>query len=228
MGFLRSHKRASRALVVTELSADTMPDSPVPNTSARISVRALLALALVAISVYALDQLTKLMIVDKLHEGQQVDVLGSILQFHFVRNPGAAFSLASGSTWIFSIIAGGVTLFILWYARRIRSIAWAVLFGMLLGGTVGNLTDRLFREPGFGVGHVIDFLQVWGFPAIFNVADSFIVASMGLFLILSLRGIRMDGRRPDARTSEGTESETLPSADSNASAASNASVDSED
>lgn len=158
-------------------------------------MRSLVALILVAVSVYALDQFSKLLIVDKLHEGQQVEVLGQVLQFHFVRNPGAAFSLASGSTWIFSIIAGGVTLFILWYARRIRSFAWAVLFGMLLGGTVGNLTDRLFREPGFGVGHVIDFIQVWGFPAIFNVADSFIVASMGLFLILSLRGIRMDGRR---------------------------------
>jgi signal peptidase II len=71
---------------------------------------------------------------------------------------------------------------------------------MLLGGTAGNLTDRLFREPGFGVGHVIDFLQVWGFPAIFNVADSFIVASMGLFIILSLRGIRMDGRRTVAHS----------------------------
>lgn len=76
---------------------------------------------------------------------------------------------------------------------------------MLLGGTVGNLTDRLFRDPGFGVGHVIDFLQVWGFPAIFNVADSFIVASMGLFVILSLRGIRMDGQRPESRAVEAAE-----------------------
>jgi signal peptidase II len=70
-----------------------------------------------------------------------------------------------------------------------------VLFGMLLGGTTGNLTDRLFREPSFGQGHVIDFLQVWGFPAIFNFADSFIVASMGLFIILTVRGIGLDGKR---------------------------------
>jgi len=66
---------------------------------------------------------------------------------------------------------------------------------MLLGGTAGNLTDRLFREPSFGLGHVIDFIQVYGFPAIFNVADSFIVASMGLFIILTLRGVNLDGRR---------------------------------
>lgn len=161
-------------------------------------MRALVTLAIVAACVYGADQVTKLLITQNMSEGQQVDVLGVVLQFHFVKNSGAAFSLASGSTWIFSIVAAGVTVFILWYAKRIRSAAWAVLFGMLLGGTVGNLTDRLFREPGFGVGHVIDFLQVWGFPAIFNVADSFIVASMGLFIILSLRGVRLDGRRPVA------------------------------
>lgn len=159
-----------------------------------MSVRALATLALVAVFVYGFDQLTKILITQNLVEGQQIDVVGSLLQFHFVKNSGAAFSIASGSTWIFSIIAAGVTVFILWFARRIRSTSWAVLFGMLLGGTVGNLTDRLFREPGFGVGHVIDFVQVWGFPAIFNIADSFIVASMGLFIILSLRGTRLDGR----------------------------------
>lgn len=90
-GFLPSHRRVSPASVVTELSAET-----VPNTSAKISMRALWALLLVAISVYALDQVSKLLIVDNLHEGQQVEVLGQVLQFHFVRNSGAAFSLASG------------------------------------------------------------------------------------------------------------------------------------
>lgn len=118
-----------------------------------------------------------------------------MLQLHFVKNSGAAFSIASGSTWFFSIVAAAVVVFIVWYARRIRSVAWGILFGMLLGGTTGNLTDRLFREPSFGLGHVVDFIQVWGFPAIFNIADSFIVASMGLFVILSLRGVGLDGTR---------------------------------
>ncbi len=176
--------------MATELSAETAP-----HTQTRASLRVLLTLALVAVTVYGFDQVTKILITQNLDEGQQVDVLGHVLQFHFVKNPGAAFSLASGSTWIFSIVATGVTVFILWYSRRIRSLSWAILFGMLLGGTAGNLTDRLFREPGFGVGHVVDFLQVWGFPAIFNIADSFIVASMGLFIILSLRGVRIDGHR---------------------------------
>lgn len=186
-----SRRPVSRVSAVTELSIETAPDTP----PARTSVRALATLAAVALAVYGLDQVTKYLIVANLREGEQVDVLGVVLQFHFVKNSGAAFSLASGSTWIFSLVAAGVTVFIIGYAHRIRSLSWAVLFGMLLGGTTGNLTDRLFREPGFGVGHVIDFVQVWGFPAIFNIADSFIVASMGLFIILSLRGVRLDGRR---------------------------------
>lgn len=162
-----------------------------------VRVSALVALALVALSVYVVDQVSKVLIVANLDVGDQVPVLGEVLQFHFVKNSGAAFSIASGSTWFFSVVAAGVVVFIVWYARRIRSMAWAILFGMLLGGTVGNLTDRLLREPSFGLGHVIDFIQVWGFPAIFNVADSFIVASMGLFIILSIRGVRFDRARPD-------------------------------
>lgn len=128
-------------------------------------------------------------------EGQQVNVLGQVLQFHFVKNSGAAFSLASGTTWIFSLAASAVTIFIIGFARRIRSTGWAVLFGMLLGGTTGNLTDRLFREPSFGLGHVVDFVQIYGFPAIFNVADAFICASMVLFVILTIRGVTLDGNR---------------------------------
>ncbi len=166
----------------------------------KVSVRALIALAVVALAVYGADQVAKFVIVTHLSEGEQVRILGQVLQFHFVKNSGAAFSIASGSTWIFSIAASAVTIFIIGFARRIRSVGWAILFGMLLGGTTGNLTDRLFREPGFGVGHVIDFIQVYGFPAIFNIADSFIVASMGLFIILTLRGVGLDGRRSVRRS----------------------------
>ncbi len=130
-----------------------------------------------------------------LEPGVRTPVLGEILQFFFVRNSGAAFSLASGSTWIFSIIAAAVVVFIIWFARASARSAGRVMFGLLLGGTLGNLTDRLFREPGFGVGHVVDFISVYGFPAIFNVADIAIVASMGLFILLTLRGIGLDGTR---------------------------------
>jgi signal peptidase II len=155
----------------------------------------LAVLAAVALCVYLVDQVAKVLIVSNLFEGQQVQVLGQLLQFHFVKNAGAAFSIGSGSTWIFSIVGVGVLGFVIWYAPRIRSTAWAVLFGLLLGGLLGNLTDRLFRAPGFGVGHVVDFLQIPLLPAIFNLADVAIVSSMGLFLILTLRGVGLDGSR---------------------------------
>lgn len=157
----------------------------------------------VALVVYAFDQITKYLVVENLPLGKPVEVLGTVLQFFFVKNSGAAFSIASGATWIFSIAASAVTIFIIFFARRIRSLGWAILFGMLLGGTVGNLTDRLFREPSFGLGHVVDFIQVAGFPAVFNIADSFIVASMGLFIILTIRGVGLDGTRA-AKTADVT------------------------
>ncbi|WP_353827953.1 signal peptidase II [Agromyces sp. SYSU T0242] len=164
---------------------------------ARLGVTALLILVGVAITVYGLDQFSKHLVVTSLAEGEVVPVLGGALQWQFVRNPGAAFSLASGMTWIFTILAAGVITFIIWFASRIRSVAWALVFGLLLGGVLGNLTDRLFREPGFGIGHVIDFISTpWMLPAIYNVADIAIVSSMILFMILTIRGVGLDGSRP--------------------------------
>jgi signal peptidase II len=160
-----------------------------------ISKKVLVVLALVAVVIYVLDQWSKFLVVENLPERQSVPVFGEILQFTFVRNPGAAFSIFSGTTWVFAIIATAVTVFIVIFAKRIRSVSWAILFGLLLGGNLGNLTDRLVREPGFGVGHVIDFLHVFGFPAIFNIADIAIVSSMGLFILLTLRGVGLDGSR---------------------------------
>ena len=145
--------------------------------------------------ILALDRVSKWWVVNNLTLGEPVNVIGELLRFHYVENPGAAFSIGSGSTWIFAILATAVTVFIVVFARRIRSLGWAVLFGLLLGGNLGNLTDRLTRAPGFGRGYVVDFIQVWGFPAIFNIADIAIVSSMGLFIILTLRGIGIDAKR---------------------------------
>ena len=158
-------------------------------------MKTLVLLAAVALLVFALDQGAKYLIIQNLDENQLVPVIGELLQFHFVKNPGAAFSLLSGSTWIFAIAASVVAVVIILFARRIRSFGWAAVFGLLLGGTTGNLYDRLFREPGFGVGHVIDFIQVQYFPAIFNVADIAITSAMGVFIILTLRGVGFDGSR---------------------------------
>jgi len=178
------------------LPAATEPAAPDRKPGrGRISVRALLLLAAVAAGIYGIDQGSKYLITQNLEKGDLIPVLGEILQLHYVTNSGAAFSLATGFTWILSIVAAGVIVFILIFAPRIRSLGWATMFGLVLGGALGNLTDRLFREPGFGEGHVVDFLQLWAFPAIFNGADVAIVASMGLFVILSLRGVGLDGSR---------------------------------
>ena len=154
----------------------------------------------VAVVAFVIDRVTKILVVANLELGVPVDVIGELLQFRYVENPGAAFSLGSGSTWIFAILASAVAVFIIIFARRIRSVGWAIMLGLLLGGNLGNLTDRLTREPGFGQGHVVDFLQIWGFPAIFNIADVAIVSSMGLFIILTIRGVRLDGTRESRKS----------------------------
>ncbi|WP_336650803.1 MULTISPECIES: signal peptidase II [unclassified Leucobacter] len=164
----------------------------------------------VAIVVFAVDQLAKNWVVEHLPEGRTVPVLGEFLQWHFVRNPGAAFSMASGSTWIFTILATVVVVVILWQLRRLRSLSWGIFLGLLLGGVLGNLTDRLTREPGFPEGHVIDFILtpwMWlGFnPAIYNIADIAIVSSMLLFVVISLLGLPIDG---SPRVRRGTDRDT--------------------
>jgi signal peptidase II len=169
---------------------------------AKVSVRAIAALAFAAVVVVTADQLAKAAVVARLPYGQTVPVLGRALQFVYVRNPGAAFSFAVNMTWVFSLISAAVVVAIVVFARRIHSMWWALVLGMLLGGALGNLADRLFREPGFGRGHVVDFISTpWMMPAIYNVADSFICISMVVFVVLTLVGVDLDGRRgPSRRT----------------------------
>ncbi|MCL9665307.1 signal peptidase II [Curtobacterium albidum] len=172
-----------------------------PAPTAKVSVRAIAALAFAAVVVVALDQGVKALVVANLPYGQAVPVLGDALQLLYVRNPGAAFSFAVNMTWVFSIVSTAVVVAIIVYARRIRSMWWAIVLGMLLGGALGNLLDRLFREPGFGRGHVVDFISTpWMMPAIYNIADSFICVSMVVFVLLVILGVNLDGTRaPSAK-----------------------------
>jgi signal peptidase II len=157
--------------------------------------RRLAALLLaVAAAVLALDQLTKSWVVAALSGGEVVDVVGSFLRLRLTRNSGAAFSFATGSTWVFTLVASVVAVVILRLARRLGSLGWAVALGLLLGGALGNLTDRVFRAPGFGRGHVVDFLELPHWP-VFNLADSCIVSAAVLIALLGLRGIGVDGSR---------------------------------
>ncbi len=153
-------------------------------------------IAILAVVVLAADQFTKHLAIDNLPPGEAVPILGEVLQFQLVRNSGAAFSLGEGVTWLFTIALAVVAAVIIFLMFRVRSRLWAVVLGCLLGGVLGNLTDRLFRAPGFPVGHVVDFIFTpWMMPAIYNVADIFIVCSMIAVALLVLVGIRLDGTR---------------------------------
>lgn len=144
----------------------------------------------------AADQFVKYLTIENLPLQKVVPVLGEFLQLYYVRNPGAAFSLGSEVTWIFTIALGVVACVIVWKAFGLRSRLWAVVLGLLLGGVLGNLSDRLFREPGFPVGHVVDMISMpWMMPAIFNVADIFIVTGMISVALLVVFGLRFDGTR---------------------------------
>lgn len=146
--------------------------------------------------VLAADQFVKYLTVENLPLHEAVPVLGEFLQLYYVRNSGAAFSLGSEVTWIFTIALTVVAVVIVWKATGLRSRLWAVVLGCLLGGVLGNLGDRLFREPGFAVGHVVDMISMpWMLPAIFNVADIFIVSGMISVALLVVFGLRFDGTR---------------------------------
>lgn len=167
--------------------------------------------------VLAADQLAKFLVLENLPYQEPVEVLGDFLSFYLTRNPGAAFSLGEGVTWIFTIALAVVAVVIGWLAAtRVRSRLWAVTLGLLLGGVLGNLTDRLFRDPGFGVGHVVDFINtpwMWFFPgmspAIYNVADMFIVCDMIAIALLVLVGVHMDGTRDHRRNNDDKDDATL-------------------
>lgn len=147
--------------------------------------------------VLAADQFTKNLALESLPYQEPVPVWGGFLQFYLTRNPGAAFSLGEDVTWIFTIVLAAAAIAIVVLAiTRVRSWWWAVVLGLLLGGILGNLTDRLVRDPGFPVGHVIDFIHTpWMMPAIYNVADIFIVTMMISVAVLVLIGLHMDGTR---------------------------------
>jgi signal peptidase II len=153
-----------------------------------------LALVIVAVPVYVADQLTKAWATANLQPDQPRELIGSVLQLNLIRNSGAAFSIGTGATWILTAIACSVVVFILFSARRLGSRGWALALGLLLAGSLGNLTDRMFRAPGPGRGHVVDFVQLPHYP-IFNVADSAIVSAAVLIAVLAFRGINIDGTR---------------------------------
>ncbi|MFD5425736.1 signal peptidase II [Streptomyces sp. NPDC127084] len=154
--------------------------------------RRVVALFTVAIVAYLLDLGSKLLVVARLEHQPPIPVIGDLLTFTAVRNPGAAFGFGGAFTIIFTIIAAIVVVVIARLARKLYSLPWAIALGLLLGGALGNLTDRIFRAPGFLQGAVVDFIAPAHF-AVFNLADSAIVCGGFLIVILSFRGLDPDG-----------------------------------
>jgi signal peptidase II len=144
--------------------------------------------------VFAVDLATKVLVVATLSDRAPIRLLGGILLLREARNSGAAFSFAQGATVAFTAVAVGVVVVILRTARRLRSLPWALVLGLLLGGASGNLADRLFRTPGPLRGAVVDWIDFRVWP-VFNVADSAIVVGGILAVLLSFVGVEIDGRR---------------------------------
>jgi signal peptidase II len=161
----------------------------------------------VAAGVVVADVVSKAIVVSVMPGRTPIRMLGGLLTITYTRNGGAAFSIGTSMTIVFTAIAVGVVIFILRAARDLRSTAWAVTLGLLLGGAAGNLIDRIFRAPAPFQGHVVDWIQLPDWP-VFNLADSCIVCAGALFVLLALRGIRLDGTRAADGTSPGGTGET--------------------
>lgn len=167
---------------------------PVPAPAAATGRRRrLTVLGVLAAVVFLLDQLSKAWALSSLTPGEPVPLIGSWIELDLIRNPGAAFSLGDGSTWLLTAISVGIFVWVLFAARRVGTMPWAIALGLLLGGALGNIADRLLREPGPGRGHVVDFIDYFGL-FIGNVADIAIVVAAGLIMLLAFLGVPLRGR----------------------------------
>lgn len=152
------------------------------------------ALAVTAVVVFVADLATKTWAVAHFGNGRVTRLVPHLLDLEESRNSGAAFGLATGATVLFSAVAVAVAVVIVREARRLRSLPWAIALGLLLGGAVGNLGDRIFRSPGVLRGRVVDWIYLHHWP-VFNLADSCIVVGGILVAWLTSRGLHVDGSR---------------------------------
>ena len=170
----------------------TTPGTPLTPKVRRRGTLALLGG--VAVGVLAADVVSKLIVVGSLSDGRRVSLLGGLLHLTLTRNSGAAFGLGTGATLLFTLVAVAVVVVIVRTAARLASAGWAVSLGLLLGGALGNLVDRVLRDPAPLRGRVVDWIELPHWP-VFNLADSAIVIGGILAVLLSSRGIAVDGSR---------------------------------
>ena len=145
-------------------------------------------LYLIAWAIWLIDFATKSWALANLDSRNPIKIIGSFLQLTLTKNSGAAFSVAKGATVLFSIFACLVVIAIGYFAPKLTSKGWSVVLGLALGGILGNLSDRIFREPSFFTGHVIDWIELPNWP-VFNIADSAIVVAATIAVVLSIRNI---------------------------------------
>ncbi|MEY4151949.1 MAG: hypothetical protein RL470_8 [Actinomycetota bacterium] len=138
-------------------------------------------------TIWLLDFATKVWALTSL-SSEPRKIIGNFLQFTLVHNSGAAFNFATGFSIAFSLLALAVVIAAIYFAPKITSRGWQISIGLLLGGVLGNLTDRIFREPSFLNGHVIDWIQIPHWP-VFNIADSAICIAAVISFALSLRNV---------------------------------------
>ncbi|TGB14076.1 signal peptidase II [Streptomyces sp. MZ04] len=189
----RSERASQEEQAQDERAPQASEDEQAPEDEPRPKgKRKILVLFAVAVLAYVLDLVSKMIVVAKLEHHEPIEIIGDWLRFNAIRNPGAAFGMGEAFTVIFTCIAAAVIVVIVRLARKLYSLPWAIALGMLLGGALGNLTDRIFRSPGVFEGAVVDFIAPKGF-AVFNLADSAIVCGGFLIVILSFRGLDPDG-----------------------------------
>lgn len=182
-----------------ETSADVGADTESQPAAEPLPPRRAWLVGIVAPIVLAADLITKQLALSGLEGEPPLRVLGGLFYLQIVRNPGAAFGMATGMTWVLTLIALAVVIGIIWVMPKLRSVGWAIGLSLVLAGAVGNLVDRFFRAPGALHGHVVDFLSPFApngdvFP-VFNVADSSIVCGGALIVLMALMGRDYDGRR---------------------------------
>ncbi|MEZ0449740.1 signal peptidase II [Cellulomonas sp. ICMP 17802] len=174
---------------------DDRPDAPSTHPRRRALLIALFSIAAVVLVV---DQVSKAWALDALADGERRQVIGDLLGLQLVFNPGAALSIATGMTWLLTVVATVVIVVVVRASRRIGSTAWAIALGLLLGGALGNLVDRWIREPGPARGHVVDFIA-YAHWFVGNVADIAIVVAAVMVVILAATGVHLDGTRDGHR-----------------------------
>jgi lipoprotein signal peptidase len=184
---------AGTPLKGTDPETETVADAP-GQARPRARPRRIGLLIGMAAFVIAADAISKAIVVAKMADRLPIRLLGGLLTITYTRNGGAAFSIGTSMTVVFTLIAAGVIVYILRAARNLRSIGWAIALGLLLGGATGNLLDRIFRAPAPFQGHVVDWIQLPHWP-VFNLADSSICCAGVLVVLLALRGIRLDGTK---------------------------------